>query len=82
MRRTRSRCPSAATMLSAPLAWLPVMVMVMGNDAGQMSSIFLTGVAYVHQSRRFRRCVDANTIPRHRRQTCTSLAHPKEMSSV
>jgi hypothetical protein len=67
MRRTRSGCLSAATTLSASSSsqGSPPRSMMMGN-AGQMSSIFLTGVLYVHRSSRFRRHVDANTALRHR----------------
>ena len=51
--------------------------MTMGRG-GQQSRVFLTGVPYVHKSRRSSLCRDANTSDRHWRHTCISLCHPHE----
>ena len=81
---TRSWCCRAAMMLSSsssadgglrPIGSLYRMTMGRG---GQQSRVFMTGVPYVHKSRRSSLCRDANTSERHCRHTCMSLCHRHE----
>lgn len=77
----RSLCFSAAMMLSSPLEngdhgvriGATCLHTLIGNAAGETSSISLVGVLSEQRSFRCRRTGDAKTIYRHLRQTCTSV---------
>jgi len=74
--RTRSLCPSAATMLSI-LEFEKYQHRMMIVKDGQMDSenISLTRVLSAQTSWRFRRCGDPKTTFRHLWHTCTSSIH-------
>lgn len=79
--RTRSGCSSAAIRSSSSSeegglnSKFAQYLMKMGKEEGQQSSLFLTGVPYVHGSHKSRRHGDPNTMCLHLLHTCTSVTH-------
>ena len=76
----RSLCSSAAMKLSTSNP-SPSSSNTSIGKSGQASSVFLTGVLRVHQSRRSRRRGDPKTTFRHFRHTCTSACQASVRAS-
>jgi len=84
IRQIRSGCSSAAMMLSAPSIsdFMSPLLCTMTDKAGQICSIFLTGVFAVQRSRSCRWRGDAKATCRHLRHTWTSVCHSSVRSAA
>ena len=74
--RTRLCCLSAATMFLVSCGFdIPGSPLTTMGNAGQISSVFYTGLLFVQRSCSCRRCGEANTMHHHLLHTCTSICH-------